>query len=133
METMMKKLFVIFLMLFTSNVYADRIEKLSKQELCETWTETAMYGSAQYLRGAERTIQHIKREELMELIEHGKGHDKLYILDNNYTDNEKNFLISGTLFGYDKMKAWVGQYGDKDLPEPEKWEATIHEYCLSTK
>lgn len=81
-----------------------------------------MHGATQAFRGAPRQIQYISRATLIEMVEHfgAVGIDRVYILeDPDYTREEREFLESSTLFGYDAMSKWRAAYKDED---PRLWE-----------
>lgn len=78
-----------------------------KQIICSYWVKNAMYGVTQNLRGASKETKFITLEMVVEMIEHELGADALYLLDENYTPVERQWLISSTMFGYDWMQKWL--------------------------
>jgi len=127
----MRPMIVITGLLLSTIVFANDLAKMSAAERCELWSTNAMHGARQALRGAPRQIQYISIPTLMEMVEHfgAVGIDKIYILeDPEYTSEEREFLESSTLFGYDAMWKWKAQYRD-DMPLLLEWKDRFMSQC----
>ena len=127
----MKTIVVIIGLLLSTMVFANDLAKMSPAERCDLWSMNAMHGARQAFRGAPRQIQYIPRATLMEMVEHfgAVGIDKIYILeDPDYTDEEREFLESSTLFGYDAMSKWRATYKDED-PRLREWKDQFKSEC----
>jgi hypothetical protein len=112
--------------------FANDLEKMNPTERCELWSTNAMHGAKQALRGAPRQIQYISKATLIEMVEHfgAVGIDKIYILeDPDYTKEEREFLESSTLFGYDAMSKWRATYKDEN-PRLLEWMDQFASECI---
>ena len=127
----MRTIILITGLLLSTMVFANDLAKMSPAERCELWSTNAMQGARQALRGAPRQIQYISIATLMEMVEHfgAVGSDKIYILeDPDYTLEERAFLESSTLFGYDAMWKWKARYKD-DQPRLSEWAEQFMMQC----
>ena len=127
----MRTIVVIIGLLLSTMVFANDLAKMSPTERCDLWSINAMHGASQALRDAPRQIQYISKPTLIEMIEHfgAVGTDKIYILeDPGYTDEEREFLESSTLFGYDAMSKWRAAYKDED-PRLREWKDQFKSEC----
>jgi len=129
----MRTIILITGLLLSTMVFANDLAKMSPAERCELWSTNAMHGARQALRGAPRQIQYISRATLIEMVEHfgAVGSDKIYILeDPDYTPEERAFLESSTLFGYDAMWKWKTRYKD-DAPNLLEWMEQFMSLCAA--
>jgi hypothetical protein len=127
----MRGIIVMTGLLLSTMVFANDLAKMSPTERCELWSTNAMHGARQAFRGAPRQIQYISRATLMEMVEHfgAVGADKVYILeDPDYTSEEREFLESSTLFGYDAMSKWRATNKDAD-PRLREWKIQFRSEC----
>jgi len=127
----MRAIIVITGLLLSTMVFANDLARMNGAERCELWSTNAMHGARQALRGAPREIQYVSRATLIEMVEHfgAVGIDKIYILeDPDYTGEERKFLESSTLFGYDAMSKWKAQFKD-DKPRLWEWMDKFRSQC----
>jgi hypothetical protein len=128
----MRPIIVIAGLLLSTTVFANNLENLTTNERCGLWSTNAMHGATQALRGAPRQIAYISMATLIEMVEHfgAVGIDKIYILDDpDYTREEREFLESSTLFGYDAMSKWQATYED-DKPRLWEWIEKFEAECF---
>ena len=128
----MRSILIAIGLLLTTVAYGNGLAEMGKRERCEFWTQNAMYGASQSMRGAAREVEFISRSTLrvMLLRPETGGDRKLYIVDEEgYTDVERNFLERSTLFGYDEMSFWKSRNADRG-PRPDIWHARFMAMCL---
>jgi len=122
-------LLAVSLLLAIARTFAAGLAEMNKQERCEAHVSTAMYGATQQLRGAHRSFQYITEAVLIEMIEHRLGADKLYILQDDYTPEERDFLESASLLGYDRMEKWREVNPDVQ-PNIHEWQKAFMDECM---
>ena len=132
MQFAIKILMTAICVLASTVAYADGLADMGKRERCEFWTQNAMYGASQSMRGAAREVEFISRSTLrtMLLSPETRGDAKLYILnEEGYTDVERAFVERSTLFGYDEMSLWKSRNADRG-PRPDLWHKHFMAMCL---
>jgi hypothetical protein len=128
----MKTIVMVFGLLVSTAAFGNGLAEMNQLERCTAWTTNAMHGATQALRGASRDVQYISRAVLFEMLEHsgGLGSEKIYILaDDGYTDEERDFLETSTLFGYDAMSSWKSHNADYG-PSRDQWRDNFMAVCM---
>ncbi len=128
----MKMIIVAFGLLVSTAVFGNGLADMNEAERCEAWMINAMHGATQFARGASREVQYIPRSTLDEMLIHfgGVASDKIYILaDEDYTEDERNFLEESTLFGYDAMSSWKSRNTGLK-PNHAEWRRGFMSMCL---
>ena len=120
----------VSLLLGITHAFSAGLAEMDKKERCEAHVSTAMYGATQQLRGAVRSFQYISLQMFVEMVEHKLGADKLYILQDDYTQEERDFLESASLLGYDRMTQWR-KLNPGTQPNIHEWTAAFMDECLS--
>lgn len=123
----MKKLICAVMMLAATSAFAND----EKEQRCQLYVQAGIYGATQMLRGSTREIVYINRNQLIELIEHGLGSDRIYFFrDPSVPDEERDFTEAAAYRGFDLMKKWKAANGDA-LPKESEWEASLYAECMA--
>jgi len=128
----MKTIVMVFGLLVSTSALGDGLAEMNKAQRCAAWVTNAMHGATQSLRGAAREVQYIPRGTLEKMLSEAGGvaRDKIYILtDEGYTEDERTFLETSTLFGYDAMSSWKSRNGDA-LPARNEWQRQLTATCM---
>ena len=128
----MKTIVMVFGLLVSTVAFGNGLAELDKTERCAAWVTNAMHGATQAMRGAAREVQYIPRSALGEMLAHtgSVARDKIYILaDDGYTEEERDFLETSTLFGYDAMSSWKSRNADSG-PSKNEWQRNLMAMCV---
>ena len=128
----MKTIVMVFGLLVSTATFGLGLAELDNTERCASWAANAMHGATQAMRGASREVQYIPRSALGEMLAHtGRvARDKIYILaDDGYTEEEREFLETSTLFGYDAMSSWKSRNVGKE-PNRHEWQRNLMAVCV---
>jgi hypothetical protein len=136
----MKNLIVVLAALVIGTAFAQapdatnpaRTFEQQKASICTIWTKNAMYGATQRLRGAKREAKFITEATLIELIEHRKGAEAIYFIEQQYTTEDRQWLITSAFTGYDWIGKWVEANPGQMLPDPNQAVADFNKQCLET-
>ena len=128
----MKVIVIAFALLVSTAAFGNGLAEIDRTERCAAWVRNAMHGATQSMRGAAREVQYIARSALHEMLMRSGGvtNDKIYILaDDNYSEEEREFLEESTLFGYDAMSRWKSRNADT-APSRDEWQRHLTATCL---
>jgi hypothetical protein len=128
----MKMILIVLCVLVPTVASANGLTEMGESERCAFWTQHAMYGASQSMRGASREVEFISRSTLRaRLLRPETGGDrKLYILnEEGYTDVERAFVERSALFGYDEMSIWKSRNG-RTSPRADLWHQRFMAMCL---
>jgi len=128
----MKTIVIVFGLLVSSVAFGNGLAEMNKTERCGAWVSNAMHGATQAMRGTSREVQFIPRNILGEMLAHSGGvtRDKIYILtEDGYTQEERDFIETSTLFGYDAMSSWKSRNANKG-PNRQEWQQNLMAMCV---
>jgi hypothetical protein len=121
---------LIAALLLSGSAFAQ-FPEATKEEVCSAWTDNAMYGATQRLRGSSSEIVWITKDIMLGLIEHGLGADRIYHLDHDdYTPEIREWIVSASTFGWTAMDA-VETKRPGQIRSDTKWRKAFHSHCMT--
>lgn len=104
--------------------------ELTKEQVCAQWTQNAMLGATNAMRGTPRKIVPLVREGLEAAIEHNLlyGPEGIYVWAEDFAENP-GFILDSTFFGYDYMVDYLARNGNQ-LPPADETATMFFGVCM---